>query len=128
MANSPPRQEKQVAFPRRGEVYLVHFDPTVGLEIQKTRPALVLQNGVSNQYSQITIVAAINLQFAEPPFPCQVVIEPADSGLPRRSAVIVNQIRSIDRQRLGKRIGHLFQQDMERVDDAAKISLGLIEF
>jgi mRNA interferase MazF len=122
MANSPPRQERKVAFPRRGEIYLVHFDPTLGHEIQKTRPALVLQNGVSNQYSQITIVAAINLQFAEPP------IEPADSGLPRRSAVIVNQIRSIDRQRLGKRIGHLFQQDMERVDDSVEISLGLIEF
>jgi mRNA interferase MazF len=54
-----------------------------------------------------------------------VVIEPAESGLLKRSAVILNQIRSVDRQRLGKRIGHLPGQDMERVDTALKISLGL---
>jgi mRNA interferase MazF len=51
--------------PKRGEVYLVSFDPTVGAEIQKTRPALVLQNDVSNDYSPITIVAAITSQFDE---------------------------------------------------------------
>jgi mRNA interferase MazF len=56
------------------------------------------------------------------------VIEPADSGLPKRSAVIVNQIRSVDRLRLQKRIGRLSRQSMKRVDEAIKISLGLIEF
>lgn len=50
---------RKLALPQRGEVYLVSFDPTVGAEIQKTRPALVLQNDVSNEYSPITIVAAI---------------------------------------------------------------------
>ena len=58
----------------------------------------------------------------------EVVIEPADSGLPKRSAVIVNQIRSVDRMRLQKKIGRLSRQNMERVDEAIKISLGLIEF
>jgi len=48
-----------VAAPRRGEVYLVSFDPTLGAEIKKTRPALVIQNDVGNRYSPITIVAAI---------------------------------------------------------------------
>jgi mRNA interferase MazF len=56
------------------------------------------------------------------------VIEPADSGLPKRSAVIVNQIRSVDRLRLQKKVGRLSTQNMERVDEAIKISLGLIEF
>jgi mRNA interferase MazF len=56
------------------------------------------------------------------------VIEPADSGLPKRSAVIVNQIRSVDRMRLQKKIGRLSRQNMERVDEAMKISLGLIAF
>jgi mRNA-degrading endonuclease toxin of MazEF toxin-antitoxin module len=50
---------QKVAFPLRGEIYLVSFDPTVGSEIQKTRPALVIQNDIGNQYSPITIVAAI---------------------------------------------------------------------
>jgi mRNA interferase MazF len=125
---SRPRQEKQkVAFPHRGEIYLVHFDPTVGHEIQKTRPAVIIQNDISNRYSPITIVAAVSSQFSDPPFPREVVIEPQESGLSKRSAVIVNQIRSVDRQRLGKRIGGLAAQSMKRVDEAIKISLGLIE-
>ena len=128
MASRPRPEKKEIAWPRRGEVYLVSFDPTFGHEIQKTRPAVVIQNDVSNQYSPITIVAAISSHFSEPPFPREVVIEPADSGLPKRSAVIVNQIRSVDRRRLGKKVGRLSRQDMERVDEAIRISLGLIEF
>jgi mRNA interferase MazF len=128
MASRPRQEKKEIAFPRRGEIYLVSFDPTVGHEIHKTRAAVVIQNDVSNQYSPITIVAAISSQFSEPPFPREVVIEPADSGLPKRSAVIVNQIRSMDKLRLKKKIGRLSGQNMERVDEAIKISLGLIEF
>ena len=128
MASRPRPQKKEIAFPRRGEIYLVSFDPTVGHEIQKIRPAVVIQNDVSNQYSPITIVAAISSQFSEPPFPREVVLEPADSGLSKRSAVIANQIRSVDRLRLQKKIGRLSRQNMERVDDAIRISLGLIDF
>jgi mRNA interferase MazF len=96
--------------------------------MQKTRPAVIVQNDVSNQYSPITIVAAISSQFADPPFPREVVIEPEESGLPKRSAVIVNQIRSVDRRRLAKRLGHLTGLSMRRVDEAIRISLGLVDF
>jgi mRNA interferase MazF len=120
-------EKEKVAFPRRGEIYLVYFDPTVGHEIQKTRPAVIIQNDVSNQYSPITIVAAISSQFSTPPFPREVVIEASESGLPKRSAVIVNQIRSVDRQRLAKRLGQLSRHSMRRVDDAIRISLGLMD-
>jgi mRNA interferase MazF len=128
MANRPRPEKKEIAFPRRGEIYLVGFDPTVGHEIRKTRPAVVIQNDVSNQHSPITIVASISSQFSEPPFPREVMIEPEESGLPKRSAVIVNQIRSVDRRRLQKRLGRLSRHSMELVDEAIKISLGLIEF
>jgi mRNA interferase MazF len=121
------QETKEVGVPRRGEVYLVRFDPTIGHEIQKTRPAVIIQNDVSNRYSPITIVAAISSQFSEPPFPREVVIEPEESGLPKRSAVIVNQIRSVDRQRLIKCIGRLSTASLRRVDDAVRISLGLVE-
>jgi len=107
---------------------LVGFDPTVGNEIRKTRPALIVQNDVSNRYSPITIVAAISSQFSDPPFPREVVIDPEDSGLVKSSAVILNQIRSVDRQRLLKRLGSVSTQTMRRVDEALKISLGLSEF
>ena len=119
--------KKEVDYPRRGEIYLVQFDPTIGHEIQKTRPAAIVQNDVSNEYSPITIVAAISSQFSEPPFPREVIIEPSESGLLKRSAVIVNQIRSVDRRRLVKRLGRLSLASLSRVDEALKSSLGLIQ-
>ena len=66
---------RKLALAQRGEVYLVSFDPTVCAEIQKTRPALVLQNDVSNEYSPITIVAAITSKFDEPLYPTEVLIQ-----------------------------------------------------
>jgi mRNA interferase MazF len=55
------KQLRQSGHPRRGEVWLVNFDPTVGAEIQKTRPALIIQNDVGNRASSITIVAAVEI-------------------------------------------------------------------
>ena len=125
MPSRPRPEKKEIAFPRRGEIYLVGFGPTVGRQIRKTRPAVVIQNDVSNQYSPIAIVAAISSRFSDPPFPREVVIEPEESGLPKRSAVIVNQIRSVDRLRLQERLGRLSRPSMERLDEAIKISLGV---
>lgn len=116
-----------MTYPRRGEIYLVNFDPTVGHEIRKTRPALVIQNDVSNQYSPVTIVAAISSQFGDPPHPREVLI-PARSGLPKASAVILNQVRSVDRKRLIQRVGSLEAAVMRQVNEALAISLGLVEF
>ena len=105
---------------------LVTFDPTVGHEIKKTRPALVIQNNVSNQYSPITIVAAISSQFSDPPHPREVIFPAGKSGLPKLSVVILNQIRFVDRQRLVKRLGAIDTATMRKVDQALLISLGLI--
>ena len=121
-------KDEAVALPRRGDVYLVSFDPAVGHEIRKTRPAVVIQNDVSNRYSPIVIIAAISSQFLDPPLPREVVIEPSESGLSLRSAVILNQIRSVDRRRLRKRVGRISPGAMRRVDQALKISLGLVAF
>lgn len=116
-----------MSFPRRGEVYLVSFDPTVGHEIQKTRPAVIIQNDVSNLYSPITIVAAISSQFADPPHPREVIIQPGKSGLIRTSAAVLSQIRSVDRKRLIKRLGSIDAPTLHEIDDALKISLGFVD-
>jgi mRNA interferase MazF len=52
-------EKPRVTYPRRGDIYLVSFDPSVGAEIRKTRPALILQNDIANRGSPITIVAAL---------------------------------------------------------------------
>ena len=117
----------RVTSPRRGEVYLVAFDPTVGSEIQRTRPALIIQNDIGNRHSPITIVAAITSQFEESLYPTEVRITPPEGGLTTPSVVLLNQIRSIDRRRLMRRLGSVRTETMERVNRAIQLSLGLIE-
>ena len=119
--------KRKLAQPQRGEIYLVSFDPTVGAEIQKTRPALVLQNNVANEHSPITIVAAITSQLDDPLYPTEVLVQPPEGGLTVESVVLLNQLRSIDKQRLVKRLGKLTNETMTLVDQAIQVSLGLVE-
>lgn len=118
-------QKKQLARPKRGEVYLVSFDPTVGAEIKKTRPALVIQNDIGNRYSPITIVVAITSKFDEELYPTEVLVTPPEGGLRERSVVSLNQIRSVDKQRLVKRLGSLKPATMASIDQALRVSVGL---
>ena len=120
-------QKQAIAIPKRGEVYLVNFDPTVGAEIQKTRPALIVQNDIANRHSAITIVAAISSQFDGTLYPTEVLVKVPQGGLRTDSVVLLNQIRSIDRRRLGRRLGTLRSETMERVDRAILISMGLVQ-
>ena len=122
MANRPA-----VAFPKRGEIYFVSFDPTVGAEFRKTRPALVLQNNIANRHSPITIVAAITSQFEEPLYPTEVLVPAGEGGLRTNSVVLLNQVRTVDRLRLIERLGALKPETMKRVNQALRISLGLTE-
>ena len=115
----------RLAFPRRGEVYLVSFDPTLGAEIKKTRPALVIQNDVANRWSPIMIVAAISSSSDEPTYPTDVRVDPPEGSLRAASVVLLNQLRSIDRRRLVRRLGRLRPETIKRVDRALQVSLGL---
>jgi mRNA interferase MazF len=109
----------------RGDVYLVALDPTVGAEIRKTRPALVIQNDVANRFSPITIVAAISSRSDETIYPTEVDVDPPEAGLRVSSVVLLNQIRPIDRRRLVKRLGRLRAGTLKRVNRALQINLGL---
>ena len=119
--------KQKIARPLRGEVYFVTFDPTLGAEIRKTRPALILQNDIANRSSPITIVAAITSKFDEELYPTEVLVRAPEGGLDADSVVLLNQIRSVDRRRLMRRVGRLRPETMRLVDRALVLSLGLIE-
>ncbi len=120
-------KEKKHIRPRRGELYLVNFDPTIGSEIKKTRPAVVIQNDVANMHSPVTIVAAVSSQFVTPIYPTEVLITSLSSGVVKPSVILLNHIRTIDTTRLIKKVGRLSVADMAKVHRALEISLGLIE-
>ena len=120
-------QKTQLGVPKRGEVHWVSFDPTIGAQIRKTRPALVIQNDIANRYSPITIVAAITSQFEATIYPTEVFLKAPEGGLSVDSVVLLNQVRSIDRARLVKRLGSVKPGTMARVDRAIRISFGLFD-
>lgn len=121
---------EKAGHPRRGEIYLTAPDPTLGREIKKTRPLLVIQlviqNDTSNRLSEMTIVAPITSTVRLPLNPVHVLLEAnPTTGLAVTSVALLSQIRAIDRVRLIKRIGVVNDLTLGRVDEAIKISLGL---
>jgi mRNA interferase MazF len=117
----------KASHPKRGEIYLTALDPTLGREIRKTRPALIVQNDVSNRLSGITIVAPVTSTVRFPLNPVHVLL-PADkhTGLSVTSVALFNHLRAVDRIRLIRRLGSVDDETMQRVDEAIQISLGLI--
>lgn len=109
---------------RRGEIYLADLSPVRGHEQGGIRPVLIVQNDIGNEYSSTTIVAAITSQIKRR-MPVHVEVSPAESGLPKDSTVLLEQIRTIDKERLTKKLGDLPKEKMREVDRALSKSLGL---
>lgn len=110
---------------KRGEIWLVNLDPTLGHEIKKSRPAVIIQNDIGNMFSPITIVAPITSQGVEKIYPVEVLLTKENSGLPKESKVLLSQIRAVDKRRLLKRLGRVREETVYKIDEALKISLGL---
>ncbi len=114
--------------PQRGEVYLVNFDPTFGAEIKKIRPAVIIQNDIANKHSPLVIVAAISSHNLEDSlYPTEVYLPKGYANLDANSAVLLGQVRTLDKRRLIKKIGNLNNETMQKVNNALLISFGLIE-
>ncbi|MFD1737679.1 type II toxin-antitoxin system endoribonuclease NdoA [Bacillus salitolerans] len=113
---------------KRGDVYFADLSPVVGSEQGGVRPVLVLQNDIGNRFSPTVIVAAITAQIQKAKLPTHVEIDAKRYGFERDSVILLEQIRTIDKQRLTDKITHLDDEMMEKVDEALQISLGLIDF
>jgi mRNA interferase MazF len=113
---------------KRGDVYFADLSPVVGSEQGGVRPVLVIQNDIGNRFSPTVIIAAITAQIQKAKLPTHVEIDAKRYGFERDSVILLEQIRTIDKQRLTDKITHLDDEMMEKVDEALQISLGLIEF
>jgi mRNA interferase MazF len=113
---------------KRGDVYFADLSPVVGSEQGGVRPVLVIQNDIGNRFSPTVIVAAITAQIQKAKLPTHVEIDAKRYGFERDSVILLEQIRTIDKQRLTDKITHLDDEMMEKVDEALQVSLGLIEF
>ena len=111
---------------RRGDVWLANLDPVIGSEQGKTRPVVIIQNDVANEYSPVVIVAAVTTALGPKEYPTEVRVRAPEGGLKGDSAVLLNQTRTIDKQRMVNRWGTLGPETMKRLNEALKISLGLV--
>jgi mRNA interferase MazF len=113
---------------KRGDVFFADLSPVVGSEQGGVRPVLVIQNDIGNRFSPTVIIAAITAQIQKAKLPTHVEIDAAMHGFDRDSVILLEQIRTIDKQRLTDKITHLDDETMRKVDESLQISVGLIEF
>ena len=109
---------------KRGNIFYADLSPVVGSEQGGMRPVLIIQNDIGNHYSPTVIVAAITARISKPKMPTHVGIS-ASNGIERDSVILLEQIRTIDKQRLKDKVTHLNNSTMAKVDKAIRISLGL---
>ncbi len=113
---------------KRGDIFFADLSPVIGSEQGGLRPVLVLQNDIGNKYSPTVIITAITSQINKAKLPTHVEIEALGHGLNKDSVVLLEQIRTIDKQRLKEKIGHADDEIMNKVNDALSVSFGLIDF
>ena len=108
---------------KRGNIYYADLSPIIGSEQGGVRPVLVLQNDKFIETSPTTIVAAITSKMTKAKMQTHVAI--TANGLPMESVVLLEQIRTVDKSRLGEYIGYLDQAAMEAIDRAIVLSFGI---
>ena len=113
---------------KRGEIYYADLSPVIGSEQGGVRPVLIVQNDVGNRYSPTVIAAAITSQHEKAKMPTHIPISADCCGLSKDSIVLLEQVRTIDKQRLKERMGTIDSSAMNRVDKALSVSFGLGRF
>lgn len=109
--------------PHRGEVWQVNFNPARGSEQRGTRPALIIQNDVGNEFAATTIVAAITTTLKA--YPVTVLLKRGEGGLTHPSMVNLAQLLTVDKSRLQRRLGALPAERLDAVDEAIRVSLAV---
>ena len=110
---------------KRGEIYYADLSPVIGSEQGGIRPVLIIQNDVGNRYSPTVLAAAITSQRDKTKLPTHISVEASDCGLAKDSIVLLEQVRTIDKQRLKEKMGSLDMVSMGMVDKALSVSFGL---
>lgn len=114
---------------RRGDIFYADLSPVVGSEQGGMRPVVVIQNNIGNRFSPTVIVAAITSRISKPKMPTHVAIKaggPGECGLEKDSVILLEQIRTIDKQRLKDKICCLDRRTLGEVDYALRVSVGLV--
>ena len=109
----------------RGDIFWANLEPTKGSEQGGIRPVLIIQNNIFNIYSTTTIIAPLTSKISSKRYLTSIFVSKQDLKMKKDSTILLNQIRTIDKTRLIKKIGILSGELMKKVDLALKTSLGI---
>lgn len=110
---------------KRGDIYYADLSPVVGSEQGGLRPVLIVQNDIGNKYSPTVIAAAITSQRTKADLPTHIRIDALNCGISKDSIVLLEQVRTIDKQRLKEKMGSLDDSAMFNINRALSVSFGL---
>ena len=110
---------------RRGDIYYADLSPVIGSEQGGIRPVLIVQNDVGNKYSPTVIAAAITSKKFKTQLPTHIRVQADECGLAKDSIVLLEQVRTLDKQRLRERMGSLDDIEMSKINHALQVSFGL---
>ena len=110
---------------RRGDIFYADLSPVVGSEQGGIRPVLIIQNNVGNRHSPTVICAAVTSKMNKAKLPTHIEISTRDYDIVKNSVILLEQIRTIDKQRLKEYVCHIDGGMMRKVDQAIRISLEL---
>lgn len=112
---------------KRGDIFYADLSPVVGSEQGGIRPVLVLQNDIGNKYSPTVIVCAITSKLSKAKLPTHIELESSIYNLAKDSVCLLEQIRTLDKQRLKEKVSYIGGKKMKDVERALLISLGFFE-
>ena len=110
---------------KRGDIYYADLRPVVGSEQGGVRPVLIIQNDVGNKHSPTVICAAITSKMNKAKLPTHVELNTRRCAMVKDPVILLEQLRTIDKQRLKEKICHIDDELQQRVNDALLISLAL---
>lgn len=109
---------------RLGDIFYANLNPTIGCEQDGIRPVLVVQNNKGNRFSPTIVIIPITSNINKTSLPTHVVLENT-KGLEKKSVALVEQIRTLDKKRLIRKISQIAESDLENVKQAIKDNLNI---
>ena len=110
---------------KRGDIYFAQLDPTIGGEIQKIRPIVIVSNDIANRSSNLVTVVPLTSS-VQKVYPFETLLLASETGLTKASKALAQQIRTLDKRRLSSRLqGTVQPVKMKLLDDAIRLHLSL---
>jgi mRNA interferase MazF len=109
---------------KKGDLYWANLDPTIGSEISKRRPVLIVSNDINNQYAEIITILPVTTS-TERVYPFEILNNAGDGNIQETSKIKANQIRTIDKQRLFQKIGTISVSKFKEAEKAILIHLDI---